>query len=138
MKRIILTLVTLLLTVNSFAKSSRPTDNWSVASWPTTFTNAIDFSNEKASNVNEWICIGEVTLTKMVWYESKTIPQFSYWKSTGQTIKATLYVMELADQLIYRISYGGSYYAVMKEEAKPKYVIIDEQRYEFLEGPEKK
>lgn len=38
MKRTVLALVTLLLTVNSFAIASWPTDSWPLASWPDTFS----------------------------------------------------------------------------------------------------
>ena len=69
----------------------------------------------------------------MVWHHFSNVGWG--WKPTEQTIKATLYVRELANQLIYRIGYNAAYYAVMTYEAKPKYVIIDEQRYEFGEGP---
>ena len=60
-----------------------------------------EYCSTDTNNVVEddgWILIGEVTMTHVFYRDS--------------TIKADLYVREIAHSVIYRIEYGGKYYSV--------------------------
>lgn len=46
-------LVTLLLTIDSFAIASWPTDSWSIASWPTAFTSTLNLSEDLSVKVDK-------------------------------------------------------------------------------------
>lgn len=65
---------------------------------------------------DEWILIGEVTLSN--YYES------------SETIKANLYVREVANNLIYRVEYQGAYYATRWHDySKTYHVTINDKTY---------
>lgn len=122
MKRIALVLVALLLTINLFAIASWPTDSWPVASWPTTFSNTHNLSNENATNDDEWILVGEVVLT--------------YFKDYEDTLKANLYIREVAHKIIYRIEYNGKFYAIRKfyqeDDRDTRYLVTIEDKSYFF------
>lgn len=56
----------------------------------------------------DWILIGEVTLSNY---------------NTGETIKGNLYVREIANKLIYRVEYQGSYYATRWHDSFQIYLV---------------
>lgn len=117
MKKTVLALVTLLLTVNSFAIASCPTDSCPIASWPDTFTNIL--SHENAANDDDWILVGEVVL-----------------RNVSPNLKANLYIREVAHKIIYRIEYNGKFYVVVKQlpnddNDKVYMVTINGKTYHF-------
>lgn len=64
----------------------------------------------------DWILIGEVTL--------------SNYNNSSETIKANLYVREVANNLIYRVEYQGTYYATRWHDYSNTYhVTINEKTY---------
>lgn len=65
---------------------------------------------------DDWILIGEVTL--------------SNYNNSSETIKANLYVREVANNLIYRVEYQGTYYATRWHDYSNTYhVTINEKTY---------
>jgi hypothetical protein len=117
MKKTVLALVTLLLTVNSFAIASCPTDSCPIASWPDTCQFIL--SNENVTDDDGWILVGEVRL--------------HYWRNAEGDLIADLYIREVAHKIIYRIQYNGKFYAVTKDDREDtKYwVNVDQKSYFF-------
>ena len=88
MNRILFTL--LLILVSSTAIIS-------LCSWDYAPMESASHSSVNISAEDDWILIGEVTL--------------SNYNNSSETIKANLYVREVANNLIYRVEYQSTYYA---------------------------
>lgn len=69
----------------------------SLTSWDYASLEATSHNYANITADDNWILIGEVTL--------------SNYNNSSETIKANLYVREIANNLIYRVEYQGSYYA---------------------------
>ena len=87
MKRYLFTLSLIILSATAIISLS----SWEYA--------PLESSSHNSTNITadeEWILIGEVTLSE--------------YNNNSGTIKANLYVREIAKNLIYRVEYKGSYY----------------------------
>lgn len=85
--------------------------SWDFAPWESASHNSTSLTAD-----DDWILIGEVTLS-------------NYYNSS-ETIKANLYVREVANNLIYRVEYEGSYYATRWHDYSNTYhVTINDKTY---------
>lgn len=85
-----------------------------ISSWPTNTgttplcTGTYSSESSMVKDDDGWILIGEVSLhTRNTYWDEKHEHLYYY-----PDIKANLYVREIAHSVIYRIGYGGKYYAV--------------------------
>lgn len=107
MKRFLFTLSLILVSATAII---------SLCSWDYAPSESISHNSANISADDDWILIGEVTL-------------FNY-NNSSETIKANLYVREIAQNLIYRVEYQGSYYATRWHDYSQTYhVTINGKTY---------
>lgn len=107
MKRFLFTLSLILVSVTTIISLC----SWDYAPLKTTSCNSTNITTD-----DDWILIGEVTL--------------SNYNNSTETIKANLYVREIAKKLIYRVEYQGSYYATRWHDySQTFHVTINEKTY---------
>lgn len=88
----------------------------SLCSWDYASLESASHSSANITADEDWILIGEVTL--------------SNYNNSSETIKANLYVREVANNLIYRVEYQGTYYATKWHDNSNTYhVTINEKTY---------
>ena len=88
MKRFLFTLLIILVSSTAII---------ALCSWYYAPLESASHSSANISTEDDWILIGEVTL--------------SNYNNSSETIKVNLYVREVANNLIYRVEYQGTYYA---------------------------
>lgn len=80
-----------------------------LCSWDSAPLKATSHNSANKTADDDWILIGEVTL--------------SNYNNSSETIKANLYVREVAKNLIYRVEYQGTYYATRWHDFSQTYHI---------------
>lgn len=79
---------------------------------------------------NQWIEIGEVTMTYRVLIDTSIGQQYARRECTG-----VLYVCYIGDKIIYRVNYNGKMYTVSKTDGGYNaYITVDGMKY-FLNVP---
>ena len=113
MKKILFVTFALMLTANMFAKQSWPAQSWPEHRWSQHLVE-LNNSGETPAGDDDWILVGEVVLS------------VSY-RQVSNTVKANLYIREVANKIIYRIEYNGKFYAVGKGYNK-----VDNDTYYYV------
>lgn len=80
-----------------------------LCSWDSAPLEATSHNSANITADDDWILIGEVTL--------------SNYNNSSETIKANLYVRDVAKNLIYRVEYQGSYYATRWHDYSKTYHV---------------
>lgn len=122
MKKMFFATLALVFSISAFAKHSWPMGSLLEQSWS---LNLLELNNsgETLAGDDDWILVGEVVLS------------VSY-RQVSNTVKANLYIREVANKIIYRIEYNGNFYAVGKgynevDNVTYYYVTIGNVTYYF-------
>lgn len=107
MKRVLFTLSLILVSATAII---------SLCSWDYAPLDPASHNSANISTDDDWVLIGEVTL--------------SNFNNSSETIKANLYVREIANNLIYRVEYQGTYYATRWHDNSQTYhITINDKTY---------
>lgn len=125
MKRVCIISLLYAICLTSMAVTCCP----SVHSVSCSYIETCSLDTNRVADDDGWILVGEVELKTWKTYESeKDHKTYRY-----PNIKANLYIREIAHSVIYRIEYGGKYYAVKTETNSngehKHYATIDDITY---------